>query len=86
MHGIKFESFAKFIFEWKNPFMCGFICFPYMYLYMYIYIFMYSSVRNRFEKWDRFSVYSFDQLIGSDRMIETCGKIIIFHIIYDINI
>ena len=25
MHGIKFESFAKFIFEWKNPFVCGFI-------------------------------------------------------------
>ena len=47
---------------------------------------MLASVRNRFEKQDRFSVYSFDQLIGSDRMIETCGKIIIFHIVYNINI
>ena len=35
---------------------------------------------------DRFSVYSFEQLIGSDRIIETCGKTIIFHIIYNINI
>ena len=30
-HGIKFESFAKCIFKWKNPFMCGFICLQYMY-------------------------------------------------------
>ena len=35
MHGMKFESFAKFIFEWKTPFMCGFICLQYMY---YIYV------------------------------------------------
>ena len=35
MHGMKFESIAKFIFEWKNLSMCGFICLQYMY---YIYV------------------------------------------------
>ena len=47
MHGIKFESFAKFIFGWKKTFMCGFICLQYMYLYMYIYIYLQKRLYHR---------------------------------------
>ena len=31
MHGIKFDSFVEFIFEWRNSFVCLFICLQYMY-------------------------------------------------------
>ena len=36
MHDIKFETFAKFIFEWKNPLMCGLFIYIYMYIYIYL--------------------------------------------------
>ena len=54
MHGIKFESFAKFIFERKNPFMCGFICLQYMY-FIYVPEFMYRRgfIVQLFRPWLR---------------------------------
>ena len=29
---------CEIYFEWKNPFMCGFICLQFMYLYVYTYL------------------------------------------------
>ena len=55
MHGIKFESFAKFIFDWKNPFMCGFISLKYMY-FIYVSGFMYRRgfiIVQSFRPWLR---------------------------------